>query len=70
MTHPNPYPDRLSEIERVEIASAIAYHFDHCATPDEFPSSPERRTQYEILCAVVDRILLTRAGLFPERSVR
>lgn len=66
------YPeDHLTEVELVEIASALTYHFDRCTMPDDEPPwGPERHMEYEIMVTIVTRIIRRRAGLLPERTIR
>jgi hypothetical protein len=50
------YPLTLTEVERVEIASALSYHFeDDCRG--------ERKDQYDVVCVVVERMMRRRAGV-------
>lgn len=54
---PTAYPPTLTEIERVEIAAALTFHFDVCEQREEFTP------QYELLCIVIDRMLRRRSGV-------
>lgn len=56
---PGAYPDELTEIEKVEIASALGFHFGQCQGDPLYGLE----TQYEIVCAVVERMIRRRAGL-------
>lgn len=57
----SPYPPELTEVEKVELASALGYHFHQCPTPTE--SDYGLAVQYEIVCSVVERMIRRRAGL-------
>lgn len=60
------YPTQLTEIELIEIASALNYHFAQCeGVSDIGVYDMSRATQYEIVCGIVQRMLNRRAGLIP-----
>lgn len=50
-------PRDLTEVEQVEIASALSYHFD-----DKPACESERKDQFDVLIAVITRMLRRRNG--------
>lgn len=58
MAEHNPYPPcDLTEVEQVEIASALSFHFE-----DNAACADHREMTHEIVCAVVTRMLRRRNG--------
>lgn len=57
------YPPNLTEIECVELAHALSFHFESFLHPVGPECSEEHRLQYEVLCAVVERMIRRRAGV-------
>lgn len=55
-TPTDAYPKTLTEVERVEIASALSFHFDN------YECREELEAQYQLVCVVVERMMRRRAA--------
>lgn len=57
------YPPTLTEVERVEIAHALSFHFESICRNTAPECRADFALQYEVICTIVQRILNRRAGV-------